>query len=185
MECFLRQVGNASEYTVIAGEHDLDETEGSEQSRQVSDIICHPRFNPGTFSNDIAILKTTVPFTLNNTTVKAIPISNTANPNSFTVAGWGETTHGGNVSRVLQKISVDIQSNRRCTSSAIGDVLEPGMICAGTLEKGPCEGDGGDPMMANGYLYGFVSFRNQCGYYGVASVYTSTSYYYNWIMSQL
>ena len=41
---------------VVAGEHSLSEDSGLEQYRKVDSFSMHPRYNPGTFEDDISLI---------------------------------------------------------------------------------------------------------------------------------
>lgn len=57
--------GAPSGYTLVAGDHNIQSSEGREQTRQVVAIISHPNYNGNTIENDIALMKVDPPFEFN------------------------------------------------------------------------------------------------------------------------
>merc|ERR1719336_1978656 len=51
-----------------------------------------------------------------------------------TVSGWGTTTEGGSLARVLQKVDVPVVSDEHCRDSYGQSDITDSMICAGNLE---------------------------------------------------
>merc|ERR1711982_195238 len=65
-----------------------------------------------------------------------------------TVSGWGTTTEGGSLARVLQKVDVPVVSDEHCRDSYGQDDITDSMICAGLDQGGKdsCQGDSGGPF---------------------------------------
>ncbi|ODM98260.1 Trypsin-1 [Orchesella cincta] len=171
-------------YTLVAGEHNLNSNEGTEQSRSVSSIVRHPQYNANTQANDVAVMRVSSPFTL-NTNVRAVTLpSSSFNPASqLTVAGWGTLTSGGNLPTILMKVTVPLVSTATCRN-AYGSQIVAGMLCAGTAGKDSCQGDSGGPLMSGSTLAGIVSWGYGCAAAGYPGVYADVAYYSSWINGQ-
>ncbi|GAA6227502.1 uncharacterized protein LOC108877172 [Lates japonicus] len=92
---------NSQNLTVVAGEHNLDVEEGTEQRIPVSMAIAHDSYVPASGDSDVALLHLSRPVTL---TRHAIPICLPTKDFSerelllvryHTVSGWGKRTTGG------------------------------------------------------------------------------------------
>lgn len=112
----------------------------------ISEIIVHAAYSSSNFKNDIALLR------LNQSIIftdKLRPIclpSNSAElaaGTTLTVSGWGKTLD------IPQKIAkrtktVKLWNREMC----YGIDNDQSIICAGNEDgKGPCDGDGGSPLM--------------------------------------
>jgi len=175
-------VATISGYTVVAGEHRLDQNEGSEQTKTVSQIIRHPNYNANTLANDVAVWRVNSAFTF-NTYVAAARLA----PTGFTPAanvvpaGWGTLSSGGSLPNVLMKVTVPMVSDASCKNSYGNNAILAGMICAGTGGRDSCQGDSGGPLMSGTTLAGIVSWGNGCALAGYPGVYTSVAYFNSWI----
>merc|ERR1712098_410095 len=104
-----------------------------------------------------------------------------------TVTGWGTTTEGGSLGRVLQKVDVPVVSDADCRDAyGVNDVYDS-MICAGLPQGGKdsCQGDSGGPFMCGNQPSGIVSWGYGCAEPGYPGVYTQTSYFIDWINENL
>ena len=111
------------------------------------------------------------------------------------VSGWGTTTEGGSLARVLMKVAVTVYSPEECFLVYDGVGVTGCMMCAGDLEggKGFCQGDSGSPLMCPPasnqgdflQLTGIASWSYGCAEPGFPGVYTETSYYIPWIMDNM
>ena len=59
-------VGSASSFSIVAGEHNLNSNEGTEQTKNVAQVTVHGSYNANTFANDIAIMRLSSALTLNS-----------------------------------------------------------------------------------------------------------------------
>jgi len=185
------EFASASAFSILAGKHNLGLTEDGQQSRQVSDVHLHPGYPGATgFSNDIAILKLTMPLTFSATVgpVPIAPVGHTATGDA-TVTGWGTTREGGVASLTLQKVDVPIVTDTACRQAYGADMIDDSMICAGLAEGGKdsCQGDSGGPFLANDrgtgrYLAGIVSWGYGCARPGYPGVYAEISHFNNFIL---
>merc|ERR1712234_90694 len=91
-----------------------------------------------------------------------------------TVSGWGTTTEGGSLARVLQKVDVPVVSDEHCRDSYGQSDITDSMICAGLDQGGKdsCQGDSGGPFMCGNELSGVVSWGYGCAEAGYPGVYT-------------
>jgi len=180
----------ASFYTVVAGQHDLSSTEGTEQAITVAEIIVHENYGvgPGFTPNDIAILRLSSPLSFNaNVAPIALPEA-VEGPGNLIVSGWGATSGGGPTPDILQKLEEPLASDDDCFA-AWGDSLIPEtMVCFGTGigDTSACSGDSGGPLIANGangaHLVGIVSWGHRdCAVPGFYSVFTEVAAYVDWI----
>ncbi|XP_060801984.1 trypsin-like [Amyelois transitella] len=162
--------------TVRFLEHDRSDTNETKTiDRKVSEIIRHLRYNPGTYDNDIALLKldqrvdlrsalkrvrrddnstessTEAPHNEDDVGLRPVcmPTPGLAYSNySGVVAGWGTTEEGGSVSSTLQEVYVPIISNAECRKTGYKNRITDNMLCAGTADGGKdaCQGDSGGPL---------------------------------------
>jgi secreted trypsin-like serine protease len=161
---------------------------GGGQTRRVSRIVIHPRYNGvRSLTYDAAVL------TLDNP-VRGIPairlagISQNAleKPGRLaTVAGWGNTIkqpprgeNGSSYPDRMRAARVPIVSDARAGDvyrSFVGSL----MVAAGTEGKDTCSGDSGGPMFARQddirYQIGITSFGRGCAARGYPGVYTEVN----------
>ncbi|XP_077357079.1 complement factor I [Festucalex cinctus] len=160
----------------------------------VSQIIIHPGYNARTYANDIALVRLKdLPeepgkCIVDNPAVTAacVPWSTRLfNANhTCSISGWGRTGVG-RASEILlwAKVSLIHDCQR-----FYKDRFKPGMMCAGDLDGNvdSCQGDSGGPLvcedhMGVSYLWGIVSWGDQCGQPGFPGVYTQVAHYFEWI----
>ncbi|XP_063228221.1 trypsin-1-like [Bacillus rossius redtenbacheri] len=153
----------------------------------VSKIVNHPDFdesvNP---SNDISLLKVAKPFQY---TPKIQPVSLApagsmlAEGTMLTVAGWGATAEGGDISPTLLEASVPAVSNRVCARAYAQLPISDSMLCAGYRSGGmdACQGDSGGPLVHGNVQVGVVSWGAGCARPGLPGVYTRISAFRAWV----
>ena len=185
----------AAEVLVVAGEHDLQLREGTEQLLYVAEVIVHPNYNPNTSDSDLALLRLREPVALDSA-ARAVPLVTSpgddllAAPGTLaTATGWGTTSTTGPNAMILQEVSVPIITNSVCRH-ALGGITD-NMICAGYDTGGmdTCYGDSGGPLVvpdgSGGWkLAGITSF----GPYECATkygAYTRVSRFAGWIDAQI
>ena len=160
-------VASISGYTVVAGEHRLDQNEGSEQTKTVAQIVRHPNYNSNTLANDIAVWRMNSAFTFGTYARAATLASAGSTPSGNVVAaGWGTLSSGGSLPNVLMKVTVPMVSDASCKSSYGSGSILAGMICAGTGGRDSCQGDSGGPLVSGSTLVGVVSWGNGCALAG-------------------
>ncbi|XP_043830122.1 coagulation factor IX [Dromiciops gliroides] len=182
-----------AEITVVAGEHDTETQEGTEQIRQVIRAIPHHTYNASInkYSNDIALLELDKPLQLNEY-VTPICIANKEYTNIFlqsgtgTVSGWGKVFHRGRSASVLQFLNVPFVDRATCLRSTKVTILS-NMFCAGFHQGGKdsCQGDSGGPhtteVEGTSFLTGIISWGEECAVRGKYGIYTKVSRFVNWI----
>jgi len=182
--------GGVVGYTVVAGDHDITDNEGTEQTRTIERIVNHPSYSPSTFENDISLMKVSQPFNLNQRVQPvALPSSHFIPTVNTTTAGWGRTSEGGSSSSALLKVDVPYVDDATCNQAYSGRIKDS-MICAGVLGEGgkdACQGDSGGPLMCNtgstNFLCGIVSWGTGCARPNYPGVYTEVTYFSEWVNS--
>lgn len=173
----------------MAGELDLNEFSGFEQSRQVTAIVSHPSFETErTYKgSDIAILQLESNFTLNSH-VQPIELPKpNSKPTRVIMSGWGLTDpYGTTSSDRLQVATLKVVDKYECNKnySKFGVTILKSMICSGKYYQNSCRGDSGGPLKDydTNKLVGIVSFGVQgCGITGHPGVNTRVSSFIPWI----
>lgn len=126
---------------VVAGEHDLNAQEGTEQEAGISEMIIHQNFDPLSFENDICLLKLDRNLNL-NTEVGVIRAASTGDSFSgqAVVSGWGVLEDGGLFPDELMSVSVTLRSDADCRESYGANAIKETMLCAGDDGKDSCQG---------------------------------------------
>ncbi|KAM4601682.1 uncharacterized protein ACJ7VT_019731 [Polymixia lowei] len=191
-----------SDLTVVAGEHDLDVEEGTEQRMPISMAIPHERYAPATGDSDIALLCLGRPVALGRYAVPVcLPqrdfLERELTPVRYhSISGWGRRTSGGNqekpdasqgpTSPVLRRLSVPLLSNAHCSQRS-GFNFTDSMLCAGYLEghQDACTGDDGSPLVtlygSTHFLMGVVGWGRGCPHPGYYGVYTNMAHFLDWV----
>jgi len=186
------EIGSAGAFSIVAGDHNRNVNEGTEQERQVSSVIIHRDYDTDWLYNDIALMTLSSPLDLNDR-VGPIPLAPAghAATGNVVVSGWGATSESGSTAAILQKVTVPIISDDECRGAYGDEDVLDSMICAGVPEGGrdSCQGDSGGPMVANdigmNYLAGLVSWGYGCARPGFPGVYTEVSAFRDWIDEQV
>ncbi|MBI1295384.1 trypsin-like serine protease [bacterium] len=181
---------------VVLGEYQRNVNDGSEQFKQVTQVVRHPNYNNSTLDFDIALLRLASAATP-TTFVSTVPLLRSpaddalVSPGAVTwVTGWGLTSNapGSTASQILMEVDLPIVPNAAC--GQVWNGITANMLCAGYTEGGKdsCGGDSGGPLVAgtpgNWKLAGLVSFGSvTCGEPNVPGVYTRVSRFVDWIES--
>ncbi len=193
------EVVNPNQIDVVAGVNLLSSapTVGSQgQRRKVAQIIVHPAYEENNWDNDIALLRLSVPLTMNEK-VQSIPFATAADAASFapgvmaTVTGWGRTNPPPltpiQYPNELMEVQVPIVDQSTCNLAYQG-AITANMICAGYAGGGKdsCQGDSGGPLIVpdgnGGWLQaGIVSWGEGCAEPNKYGVYTRLANYTLWI----
>lgn len=178
----------------ILGEHLLNETEGTEQDFTIKDIYIHPKWDPMTTDNDLALIRLDKPATLNSrVNTICLPEDKYQFPpgTKCTISGWGTTQEGGEVSSVLMQAKVPIVERATCRhGQSYGDQITENMICAGMRQGGvdSCQGDSGGPLVCKNPVnprqwvqVGVTSWGKGCARALKYGVYANVKRYTPWI----
>ena len=184
---------------VLAGIHNLVETDPGYARLDVARVIIHPDYGVlNQYDSDIALLELATPAPFRLPSAAALPVAGVALvPESVgalvgvesTVTGWGNRQPGsGDFPAALHEVEVPIVSNAECTT-AYGGAITNAMLCAGLPEGGKdsCQGDSGGPLVvfsdarSRWELAGIVSWGNGCALPGVPGVYTRVSTFAHWV----
>ncbi|XP_055009783.1 ovochymase-1 isoform X2 [Boleophthalmus pectinirostris] len=185
--CF-RRYSKPSLWTVLAGKHDLENSdEKGQKVVEVSKIISHKDYSTQTKEHDIALLKLKELLIFNDF-VRPINIWMSELPlfTECTTTGWGSTRENGPRVNKLQEVNVTLLPSEVCNKYYVGRIFET-MLCAGKEEGGAdaCQGDSGGPISCfNGSRYelaGVVSWGVGCGRVKKPGVYTKIQKFVPWI----
>ena len=187
---------------VLAGIHNLVETDPGYVRLDVAEIIIHPDYGlVNQYDSDIALLRLATPAPIRLPSAAGLPIAGAALvPESVgplvgvesTVTGWGNRTPGSNdYPATLHEVEVPIVSNEACRN-AYGQTITDTMLCAGVPEGGKdsCQGDSGGPLVifndarSRWELAGVVSWGYGCALPGTPGVYTRVATFARWVTSE-
>jgi len=181
---------SASRLGVAVGSHNLYSDDADQENIQVSRVIMHEDYDDWDITNDICLLELETPATFgSHVAAISLPSANEEYDEGTmcTVTGWGTTSEGGSLARVLQKVSVPVVSDDHCRDAYGASSIFDSMICAGLDQGGKdsCQGDSGGPFMCGNQLSGVVSWGYGCAEAGYPGVYTQTSYFVSWVNSHM
>uniref|UniRef100_A0A8C5M2M2 Coagulation factor VII n=1 Tax=Leptobrachium leishanense TaxID=445787 RepID=A0A8C5M2M2_9ANUR len=187
-----------SQLSVVLGEHKLSEDEGTEQERNISEIIVHKKYTGRkyNYNNDIALLKLDQPVNYTDYVVPlCLPLRLFAvrvlqSIKYSTVSGWGRLLEGGATPDVLRHVQMPRVSIQECIQQTQMNISE-NMFCAGFTDgsKDACKGDSGGPHVTQYkntfFLTGIVSWGMGCAQKDKYGVYTRLSKYVDWIQDHM
>ncbi|GAB0096781.1 CLIP domain-containing serine protease 14D [Sergentomyia squamirostris] len=166
----------------------------------ISHVVVHPDYTAGKYHHDIALLILRTPI---NYTVAAQPLclypdrTNLIVGKRGTIVGWGKISSVGAKSTEMQFLEVPLAPWDLClkvygTTGALDSPksIEGQWLCAGGESRDACQGFGGAPLVIreeNIYSQiGIMSFgSDNCGSPKIPSVYTSISFFYQWIQDNI
>ncbi|XP_071510754.1 uncharacterized protein [Diadema antillarum] len=174
------------------GDHDTHSRSSHEFTRDIAEIIKHPRYRKRRLINDIALIRLRQPLREFTDYVRPICLL----PSGFSrrllarasvgrVTGWGSQVAGGAPSTELREINVPVVSRAQCQVLA----TKPNLFCAGAPNEDSCEGDSGGPFAVKyrgrWYQLGIVTggTSEQCAAQGEYGYYTSIAPYRDWLQS--
>jgi len=181
--------GGPSSLTVVAGEYKLSSDDGTEQERDIAEVITHPKYGSAGYDYDIALLKLKTKLDLGAESVEKIALfeqDDTPLVPAF-VSGWGDTETGGTPD-TLKKLDLTIYEDSVC-ENAYGDIFTENMLCAtGDFENGGqcvCFGDSGSPayIVEDGTKkqVGIVSWGNPCANAGYPAAYAEVGKFIDFV----
>uniref|UniRef100_A0A8D0WXZ8 Serine protease 56 n=1 Tax=Sus scrofa TaxID=9823 RepID=A0A8D0WXZ8_PIG len=163
----------------------------------VNRILPHPKFDPRTFHNDLALVQLWTPV---SPAGAARPVCLPQEPQeppagtACAIAGWGALFEDGPEAEAVREARVPLLSPDTCRR-ALGPGLRPSsMLCAGYLAGGidSCQGDSGGPLTCSEpgphpreVLYGVTSWGDGCGEPGKPGVYTRVAVFKDWLREQM
>ncbi|KAJ8389569.1 hypothetical protein AAFF_G00118060 [Aldrovandia affinis] len=189
--------GSRSEsyWSAVVGEFDITKTDPEEQVLRVNRIITHPKFNPKTFNNDIALVELTSPVVLSDRVTPVCLPSGQEPPvgTPCLVAGWGSMYEDGPPADTVMEARVPLLPQNTCKSALGKELVTNTMFCAGYLSGGidSCQGDSGGPLIYQDrvsgrfQLYGITSWGDGCGEKGKPGVYTRVTAFSDWILAEM
>ena len=142
----------------------------------------------GSSVHDIALMEVHPSFKFTKT-LKSIPMFEAGEsiaPNTMAqMVGWGYTREDSrNAALVLQQMDAPVLDNSTCMEhlQSVGGLYE-GQFCAGYIDgsSGTCKGDSGGPLIIENRLAGIIAWGKGCARPKLPGVYTSVSYYRDWI----
>lgn len=155
----------------------------------VKKVVIHENYNPKTYQNDIALLEMKThsgKCYVHPTKPVCIPWSRYMfrNGEQCKVSGWG---YDEEFTRQYSLKWGYIYLMENCSAIYKNRYFE-GMTCAGTQDGSvdSCKGDSGGPLVCYdsnnvGYVWGIVSWGENCGLKGYPGVYTEVANYFDWI----
>eukprot|EP00066_Takifugu_rubripes_P002082 XP_003963745.1 PREDICTED: hyaluronan-binding protein 2-like [Takifugu rubripes] len=184
---------------VVMGGLSLDMDETTEQTIRVEEVIVHENYleTQSAVYNDISLLRLRNKdgvCAIETQFVKSACLPDAQLPDGLecTISGWGATEESGFGSNHLLKANVLLINQQKCSDPAVyGNILDFSMLCAGHLQGGvdSCQGDSGGPLTCNqnatSYVYGLVSWGDQCGKKNKPGVYTRVVHFLDWIRSKI
>ncbi|CAG7818269.1 unnamed protein product [Allacma fusca] len=173
-------------FSFMAGEHNLQLKEDTEQNVTAIQMLRHTKFNLSTYENDIVLFKITPPLKFNKYVQKALLPDPDFNPVGIsTPVGWGKTDNSSR-SQVLMEVDIPIITNEKC-KEVYKDKIFDTKICAMEEDGGKdsCNRDSGGPLYfkkdGKQILVGITSHGNGCGLKGWPGVYTRVSKFLQWM----
>uniref|UniRef100_A0A8I6ANC9 Coagulation factor VII n=1 Tax=Rattus norvegicus TaxID=10116 RepID=A0A8I6ANC9_RAT len=198
--CF-DKFGKLVNITVVLGEHDFSEKEGTEQVRLVEQVIMPNKYTRGRTDHDIALVRLHRPVTFTDYVVplclpeRAFSENTLASIRFSRVSGWGQLLDRGATALELMVIEVPRLMTQDCLEHAKHSANTPriteNMFCAGYMDgtKDACKGDSGGPHATHyhgtWYLTGVVSWGEGCAAIGHIGVYTRVSQYIDWLVKYM
>merc|ERR1712018_896011 len=147
---------------VVTAAHNLYTDDADQENIQVSRVVMHESYDDWNVENDICLLQLESSATMgSHVGTISLPSQNEEYESGTmcTVTGWGTTSEGGSLARVLQKVSVPVVSDEDCRDAYGSSQIADSMMCAGFDRGGKdsCQGDSGGPFMCGNQLSGVVS----------------------------
>jgi trypsin len=161
-----------------------------QRGRLVESSRRHPLYNGTTWEYDYLLLKlktkvdfAPIPLNRNNT----IPETG----DDLIAVGMGQQTEGGNLSFTIREVTIPAADPTACFEAyqqIERQVVRNTMLCAGDVEKSPCKGDSGGPLLSAGVnktLVGLVSWGAGCGRKNFPTVFSRISGAQEWLTSNI
>nr|AAW31593.1 trypsin-like serine protease [Zoophthora radicans] len=176
-------IGSTSAWSASVHRHDLNEKAEKESgsNHKIIERISHPQYDLNDdSSNDVSVWKIAAPGNKTSGIVLDSGKVSSEDGTLLKVIGWGTTTSGGDVSKVLLEVKVPVFNIDKC-KKAYSTLDTASQFCAGYPEGGKdsCQGDSGGPIFIEekgvATLVGVVSWGRGCALKGYPGVYTRVS----------
>ncbi|NWI45322.1 ACRO protein, partial [Picathartes gymnocephalus] len=195
--CFL-QARNVTMWRVLIGATQLTHLGPEAQVRHIKRLLAHQHYTAASQQNDIALLELDQPVECSDyVQLACVPNASLTVSELKTcyIAGWGSAgAKAQGLSDVLQEAKVRLLDIRLVNSSRwYAGSIHTHNLCAGYPQGGidTCQGDSGGPLVCKDnsasyfWLVGVTSWGRGCARAKRPGVYTSTQYFYNWILLQM
>jgi len=177
---------------VVAGEHNIRQTSGNEQTIRSQKLYNHPEYDDWTMVNDIALIKLSSPMQLNGCVgTVCLPTSDVSPGSDCWISGWGTLSSGGRSPTILQEAKVTVLSNEDCKKTGYdSSEIDSSMLCAqGTNKDGAttdaCQGDSGGPLVCSSggtwSVYGATSWGYGCARSNYPGIWARVHQFVDWI----
>lgn len=190
--CVVREDGTVVEPSQIQIKTGYELQQGA--FYEVEEVLLNPKYSSTAFNtliNDIAIVKTkrSIDIPVIATMVRPRDLNNVSE--RVTVLGWGKPRSYLNyLSERLRYLNLKMIKNDDCNSRYYNGMIDEKMICALAEGTDACQGDSGGPLVASDgrlslYLFGVVSWGDQCGETGKPGIYANVARHYDWIIDTI
>ncbi|KAJ3646351.1 hypothetical protein Zmor_023941 [Zophobas morio] len=156
-------VDGASSVWILLGTDNIEKEEKSTVYLESENFIVHENYNNLTYDHDIALIYLNDNLTINEHVNTVSLLRHISSRGRTYVVGWGLPDLGQGLNDKLL------------------DVYDYSKLCAFGTEAGPCHGDSGGPLLLDDIQVGIVSGGDKYCNTSVPTVYTNTSYYWQWI----
>lgn len=186
--------------TVYLGKNAINETDPTtEQSFRVRQLINHHGYHGAQtgsdFNNDIALLQIVgnngeCAYRTETARTVCLPPAFTTLPAGFfcTIAGYGRDRTRGQYTRYLHEGQVRLRAQDKCVKEAPEpSKVTENMFCAASpdWETDSCQGDSGGPLVCEVdgrmFLFGIISYGEECAQRNQPGFYTRVTNYNKWI----
>ncbi|NXL67598.1 ACRO protein, partial [Chordeiles acutipennis] len=195
--CFV-EASNITMWSVVIGITHLSQPGPETQVRHIKWLQVHEHYSNITEKNDIAVLELDQPVHCGYYVQLACVPDATLRVSQLStcyVSGWGSTAaRSVQPSEMLQEARVYLIDVNVCNSSGwYKGAIHSHNLCAGYPQGGidSCQGDSGGPLVCKDshadyfWLVGVTSWGQGCARAKRPGVYTSTQYFYHWILAQM
>ncbi|KAM3597712.1 uncharacterized protein V6R79_008424 [Siganus canaliculatus] len=180
--------------SVTLGTNTLVPPSGNHVIRNASNVVVHPNYNPQTVNHNIALVQLSSPVTFTDY-IKPVCLASADSDidvgTTMWTTGWGRLYFEVDLPPPyrLQQVTIPVVSNEECAKIYPQEVTEDMMCAGGQSGRGPCNGDGGGPLMLKSgsrwVQAGVKSFGSpqHCGEQNLPDGFMRVSYYQQWITS--
>ena len=113
-----------SVYTIKAGIHTFgNRNETAGQFRSISQVIAHPNYTVNNYLNDLALIRVSLPFDVNTSSVSPITLSTLTSVENMDLItlGWGALNQVDHAVTMTALQQVTVQENVECTQNKSTD----------------------------------------------------------------